>query len=330
MQVSQLQNRQTLTAVDTALSQFYDDVISGLTSTPKRLDSKYFYDTRGDELFQDIMNCEEYYPTDCEMEIFTEQTAALAKAIKADGTPFNLIELGAGDATKSIHLLRQLLSSGTDFTYLPIDISGHVISSLNATLPALLPGLKIRGLEGEYFNMLTEAAKSSDKRNVVLFLGSNIGNMPVHEAEDFCKVLRMHLSTGDMALIGVDLKKNPKVILDAYNDKQGFTKQFNLNLLHRINRELGGNFDVDKFDHYPIYDPVTGACKSYLISLEDQQVVIGPETVSFEKDEYIHMEVSQKYTIEQTHNMATGACFKPIAEFYDNKKWFLDAIWMAV
>src|SRR5476649_1510606 len=116
MQASQLQNQQPVTAMDTNTAQFYDDVISGLTSEPKHLDAKYFYDTRGDELSQDIMNCEEYYPTDCEMEIFSEQTAGLVKALKADGTPFNLIELGAGDATKSIHLLKGLLDAGINFT----------------------------------------------------------------------------------------------------------------------------------------------------------------------------------------------------------------------
>ncbi|WCT11997.1 L-histidine N(alpha)-methyltransferase [Mucilaginibacter jinjuensis] len=330
MQATQLKNQEPITAVDTATSQFYDDVIGGLTSTPKHLDAKYFYDTRGDELFQDIMNCDEYYPTDCEMEIFKEQTTGLVKALKADGSPFNLIELGAGDATKSIHLLRGLLDAGVDFTYLPIDISGHVIDSLNETLPAQLPGLQIKGLQGEYFKMLKQAAAGSDKRNVVLFLGSNIGNMPVHEAEDFCKVLHMHLSKGDMALIGIDLKKNPKIILDAYNDKQGITKQFNLNLLDRINRELEADFDTTQFDHYPTYDPETGACKSYLISLKDQRVNVGGQEISFVKDEYIYMEVSQKYTLAQTRKMAAAACFKPMKDFYDSKKWFLDTIWVAI
>jgi L-histidine N-alpha-methyltransferase len=329
MQATQLQPQQPVTATDANTAQFYSDVISGLNAEPKHLDAKYFYDTRGDELFQDIMNCEEYYPTDCEMEIFSEQTAGLVKALKADGTPFNLIELGAGDATKSIHLLKGLLDAGVDFTYLPIDISGHVIDSLNQTLPAQLPGLQIKGLEGEYFKMLKQAAAGSDKRNVVLFLGSNIGNMPVYEAEDFCKVLHMHISPGDMVLIGIDLKKNPKVILDAYNDKQGITKQFNLNLLDRINRELDADFDTSQFDHYPTYDPETGACKSFLVSLQDQQVTIGGQVISFVKDEYIYMEVSQKYTLAQTRAMAAGACFKPIKDFYDSKKWFLDTIWVA-
>jgi L-histidine N-alpha-methyltransferase len=130
-------------------------------------------------------------------------------------------------------------------------------------------------LQGEYFDMLKKAAAISDKRKVVMFLGSNIGNMQVKDAEAFCKVLRQHLSPGDMVLIGVDLKKNPHTVLAAYNDKGGITKRFNLNLLERINRELNGGFNVSQFDHYAMYDPESGACRSYLVSLQDQQVNIG-------------------------------------------------------
>lgn len=310
--------------------QFYKDVIAGLTATPKHLDSKYFYDAAGDKLFQDLMSCDEYYPTNCEMEIFTSQTAALANAIDADGRPFDLIELGAGDATKSSHLLRHLISRDTDFTYLPIDISGNVISYLNITLPVTLPGIKITGLQGEYFDMLKKAAAISANRKVVMFLGSNIGNMPVTDAEEFCRELRNNLSPGDMVLVGVDLKKNPKTVLAAYNDSEGITKKFNLNLLERINRELGADFDVSRFDHYAMYDPETGACKSYLVSLTDQQVKVGGQVIDFKRDEYIYMEISQKYTADQISEMAERTGFKPMGQVYDNKSWFVDAVWMAV
>src|SRR6202000_1306851 len=251
--------------VNLKTDQFYDDVIAGLRSTPKRLNSKYFYDANGDKLFQDLMACAEYYPTKCELEIFSEKTAEIGKAIIANGDAFDLIELGAGDATKSAYLLQYLLEQKADFTYLPIDISENVISYLNITLPVTLPGLKVNGLNGEYFQMLEKAASLSNKRKVVMFLGSNIGNMQVNDAEGFCRELRNHLSDCDMLLIGFDLKKNPATVLAAYNDKEGITKRFNLNLLERINRELSADFDISKFDHYPVYDPETGACKSYLI-----------------------------------------------------------------
>ncbi|MDB4905081.1 MAG: L-histidine N(alpha)-methyltransferase [Mucilaginibacter sp.] len=311
-------------------TQFYDDVTAGLKQTPKRLNSKYFYDANGDKLFQDLMNCEEYYPTKCELEIFSEKTAEICNAIIGDGDAFDLIELGAGDAMKSTYLLKYLLDKKADFTYLPIDISANVISYLNITLPVTLAGLQITGLNGEYFEMLEKAASISNKRKVVMFLGSNIGNMPVNEADGFCRALRNHLSEGDMLLVGFDLKKNPKTILAAYNDKGGITKRFNLNLLERINRELNGNFDLKQFDHYPTYDPEIGACKSYLVSLADQKVTINNmEAVHFLKDEVIYMEISQKFTVEQTDQMAVNNSFKPLNRFFDNKEWFIDVIWVA-
>ncbi len=310
-------------------NQFYEDVINGLSSNPKRLNSKYFYDANGDKLFQDLMNCEEYYPTRCELEIFSEKAGEICKAIIGAGDAFDLIELGAGDATKSAYLLKYLLDEHADFTYLPIDISSNVISYLHITLPVTLPGLQINGLNGEYFEMLEKAASISNKRKVVMFLGSNIGNMTVNEAESFCMELRKYLSAGDMLLVGFDLKKNPKTVLAAYDDKGGITKQFNINLLDRINRELGGDFNTEKFDHYPMYDPETGACKSYLVSLCEQQVNVSEETFSFLKDELIYMEISQKFTVEQTDQMAIKNSFKPVNRFFDKKKWFIDVVWVA-
>jgi len=310
-------------------SQFYTDVITGLNATPKYLNSKYFYDAVGDKLFQDLMNCDEYYPTSCELEIFSEKTAEICKAIIGSGDPFDLIELGAGDATKSSYVLSYLLDNHANFTYLPIDISENVISYLNITLPVTLPGLQLTGLNGEYFDMLEKAASISNKRKVVMFLGSNIGNMQHDEAADFCRELRNHLSAGDMMLVGFDLKKNPKTILAAYNDKGGITKKFNLSLLERINRELNGNFDIGQFEHYPTYDPESGACKSYLVSTCAQQVKIGDEVISFLKDEYIFMEISQKFTVPQIDSMAENSSFKAVYHFFDSKEWFTDVMWKA-
>ncbi len=324
-----LTQAQTNGLLDHKTDQFYGDVISGLRAAPKHLSSKYFYDANGDKLFQDLMNCEEYYPTMCELEIFSEKTAEICKAMIGDGDAFELIELGAGDATKSAYLLKYLLDNHADFAYLPIDISSNVISYLNVTLPVTLPGLQITGLNGEYFDMLKKAASISIKRKVVLFLGSNIGNMPVQEAGQFCMELRNHLSAGDMVLMGADLKKNPSTVLAAYNDKQGITKRFNLNLLERINRELNADFDITQFEHYPTYDPETGSCKSYLISKANQKVKVnGTENIHFLKDEYIFMEISQKFTIAQLDEMAIKASFRPVQHFFDSKKWFTDAIWL--
>jgi L-histidine N-alpha-methyltransferase len=310
--------------------QFYEDVITGLTAGQKYLSSKYFYDAAGDKLFQDLMACEEYYPTKCELEIFSEKTAEICDAITGSSDAFDLIELGAGDATKSSCLLAHLLKKQVDFTYLPIDISENVISYLNVALPVTLPGLNMNGLQGEYFQMLEKAAALSNRRKVVMFLGSNIGNMFPEEAHEFCLELRNHLSGGDMLLIGFDLQKDPATVLAAYNDQYGITRRFNLNLLERINRELGGNFDTRKFKHFPTYDPGIGSCKSYLVSTESQEVKIGCETIRFDKDECIYMEISQKFTLAQIDEMAAETLFRPVHHFFDSKKWFVDAIWEAV
>jgi L-histidine N-alpha-methyltransferase len=311
-------------------SAFYQDVLSGLTVSPKKLQSKYFYDAAGDKLFQEIMNSPEYYLTNCELEIFSEQTATLAQTLTNRFAAFDLIELGAGDATKSTFLLQYLLETKVDFTYLPIDISSNVIRQLEQNLPQQLPGLQMRGLNGDYFDMLKEASQLSSRPKVVLFMGSNIGNMPVKEAQAFCQALRHQLSPNDLLIIGFDLKKNPKTVLAAYNDAAGVTKNFNLNLLKRINRELEANFNVDQFDHYPTYDPENGACKSYLVSLTKQQVKLGEHLIAFEENELIDMEVSQKYNLQETDALAKQANFEPVAHFFDRKKWFVDAIWQCV
>lgn len=309
-------------------TQFYQDTLAGLRSSPKFMQSKYFYDDRGSFLFQQIMNLEEYYLTDAEMEIFTQQADQISRMISARCDTFDLIELGAGDATKSIHLLRELLSLGQEFSYFPIDISEDVIRHLEKTLPKQLPALQITGLNGDYFEMLKKATALSDRRKVVLFMGANIGNMSPEDAGLFCRELRNSLSKHDIVIMGFDLKKNPQQILSAYNDHEGVTREFNLNLLKRINRELGGDFDLNGFEHYASYDPESGACKSYLISLKDQTVHIGnSEPIHFSENEYIFMEISQKYSLNEIDAFARTSGFKPIHHFFDRKRFFIDAIW---
>lgn len=308
-------------------TQFLQETLKGLQSEPKFMLSKYFYDAIGDRIFQQIMDMDEYYLTNAEMEILQNQSAQLSEAISADGTAFDLIELGAGDATKSIHLLKSLLDAQMEFSYFPIDISEHVIADLEENLPKKLPALDITGLNGDYFDMLKKADELSDRRKVVLFMGANIGNMNVADAESFCLSLKQLLAPNDLLIIGFDLKKNPQQILDAYNDKGGITRSFNLNLLHRINKELDADFNIDQFEHYASYDPASGACKSYLISLKNQIVNIGHHVIHFAENEYIFMEISQKYSLGDIDQLATKTGFKPIQRFFDQKKYFVDAIW---
>jgi L-histidine Nalpha-methyltransferase len=320
----------TTTTIETATdnkTQFLQETLGGLQSEPKFMRSKYFYDATGDRIFQQIMEMEEYYLTKAEMEILQYQANQISQTISADGSAFDLIELGAGDATKSIHLLKSLLHSELEFSYFPIDISAHVISDLEESLPKKLPGLNMKGLNGDYFDMLKSATDQSNRRKVVLFMGANIGNMSIADAGKFCSSLKKLLSPKDLLIIGFDLKKNPKQILSAYNDKGGITRSFNLNLLQRINKELEGNFDLNNFEHYACYDPESGACKSYLISLKKQIVNIGQNAIHFAENEHIFMEISQKYSLNDIDQLAEKTGFKPLKRFFDQHQYFVDAIW---
>lgn len=311
------------------LEKFRAEVLSGLSSNPKRLSSKYFYDKKGDELFQRIMISPEYYLTRSELEIFQYQTEHLANLIGNENSEaFDLIELGVGDGTKTRFLLKELLQKQINFNYLPIDISGNILSELEHNLSDL-DGLNVKTLQGEYLDMLKEASRISRNRKVVLFLGSNIGNMDMNEAKQFCQNVRTMLRSGDLFLIGFDLRKNPQTILNAYNDKLGITREFNLNLLQRINNELDADFGIDDFTHYPTYDPHTGACKSYLVSSRKQTIRIGNAEVSFKEGEWIYTEISQKYSPNEIKSLAENSGFTVVENLADKKHWFVDSIWSA-
>jgi len=321
---------QAITATQNS-TKFYKDVMQGLQSSPKYLESKYFYDERGDELFQQIMNCEDYYLTNCEMEILKTQSADIASTIFAAEKNFDVIELGAGDCSKSVYLLRQILRRNKSFTFFPVDISKHVIDLIEEDLPKKVRGINIKGLNGEYIEMLKKANQLSSKRKVVLFMGSNIGNMNYDESIAFLKEVRSCLHKGDCLLIGFDLKKDPQIILNAYNDKKGITREFNLNLLRRINNELNADFAIENFMHFPVYNPESGECKSYLVSKCKQQVSIGDtEIIDFDANETIDMEISTKYSINQINEIASQSGFESVEDFYDSKQWFVDVLWKCV
>lgn len=312
------------------IAKFRADVIEGLRKQHKKLSSKYFYDKIGDRLFQQIMAMPEYYLTKCELDIFKNKTEEVSRFLTGENEPFDLIELGAGDALKSTYLLQLLVEEAKEFTYMPIDISGNILSVLNDKLSSQIPELEIVSLEGDYFEMLRKAASMSSRKKVVLFLGSNIGNMNHDEAETFCLELNNNLNAGDIVLIGFDLKKNPHTILNAYNDGSGITAAFNLNLLTRMNRELNADFEVDNFQHYQTYDPVSGACRSYLVSLKPQKVNIGNEVFSFHENELIDMEVSQKFSESEISKLAEKSGFEVLGQIHDSKNWFVDSIWKVI
>ncbi|WP_108423271.1 L-histidine N(alpha)-methyltransferase [Flagellimonas amoyensis] len=309
------------------LERFKEDVLTGLSSSPKHLYPKYFYDKKGSALFREIMGLPEYYLTNCELDIFKNKTDELSKIATMDNSPFDLIELGAGDGFKSKYLLRQLYRDKTEFHYMPIDISGDILDVLGNSLKSEFPDLEVQGLEGEYLEMLAKACSRTTNRKVVLFLGANIGNMEQDECAAFCRQLQTLLSPGDMVLIGFDLKKNPKQVLQAYDDGTGVTAKFNLNLLERINRELFANFALDQFEHYPMYDPISGACRSFLVSIREQKVLIDGYTIHFGKNEVICTEISQKYDLMEIQILANQTGFETVGMIHDSKEWFVDAVW---
>ncbi|MEH0155122.1 L-histidine N(alpha)-methyltransferase [Limibacter armeniacum] len=310
-------------------TEFAKDILQGLSENPKSLPSKYFYDTKGDKLFQDIMHMDEYYLTNCEFEIFTNQKEALTKSF-TDGSnaPFELVEFGAGDGLKTKVLLRHMVASEVDFTYMPIDISANALSKLTQSLKSEIQALHVKGIENDYFKALHDL-QNDGKKKVVLFLGSNIGNLTLAEAKGFLNHLSENLNKGDKLLIGMDLKKDPQVILDAYNDKAGITSSFNLNLLERINEELDADFDVEAFQHFPNYDPITGQTKSYLISKKEQVVKLKgiEEEIKFEAWEPIYMELSRKYDLKEIEALAHESGFEISKHFFDKRNYFVDSLW---
>jgi len=298
---------------------------------PKFLSSKYFYDKRGDKLFQEIMELEEYYLTRSEFEILNRYKDQFLNYFAIGDESFHLIEFGAGDGLKTKVLLSHFLENNAEFKYSPIDISENALKSLMEDLGDTYPDLYRESIHNDYFSALHDLKKFST-RKVVMFLGSNIGNFRPNVAETFLQNMKEELNVGDYVLIGFDLKKDPELILKAYNDSKGITKQFNLNLLSRINRELDANFNIESFDHDPSYDSSTGAAESHIVSLTDQKVTVDAlgMVFSFSKGEKVFTEVSQKYSIEEIEAFARIAGFQVLENFYDSKGLFVDTLWKAI
>lgn len=306
------------------------EVLVGLSEQPRRLPSRLFYDDTGSALFQAITDLPEYYPTRKEFEIFEAYGPELLAP--AMGGPVNLIDLGAGDGRKTVVLLEQLLAQGAQVRYVPIDISEAAMDGLVRSMGERFPELPIAGLVSEYFDGIRWLGQHSDRRNMVLFLGSNIGNFNKAQARGFLRRLWIALNPEDLALIGFDLKKDIEVLLHAYNDSQGVTREFNLNLLQRLNRELGADFDLEAFRHFGTYNVVSGAMESYLVSLKAQSVHIEAlrSTFHFEPWEPIHTEYSYKYLESDIDSLASFTGFEVIDRRFDDERWYCDAVWRVV
>jgi dimethylhistidine N-methyltransferase len=317
--------------IDHLESDFEKDVMIGLSSKKKWLSSKYFYDKNGDEIFQKIMSMPSYYLTDAEYDVFNQNKEEILECIQEEGNHFRLIELGAGDGYKTKLLLNHFMNRNARFSYSPVDISLNVLEKLKSQLNDEIPDLEVELLHGDYFFVLSGFLNESTGKKVLMFLGSNIGNFNKKGALNFLKKLRENVNYGDQMIIGFDKKKDPSIILDAYNDPEGLTASFNFNLLQRINSELGGNFDISKFRHRPVYNPENGECKSFLLSTEDQDVYVRKlnKSFHFDKWETIYTEVSKKYSEKEMTELLSNAGFELIKTFTDRNSYFCDAICVA-
>jgi len=316
------------TISEKAISKFAEDVLLGFSKAQKSLPSLYFYNEKGNRLFQAIMESEDYYPTSCEYEILKTRSSEILSPFLNTGK-FNLVDFGAGDGKKTKLLIAYLFNHQIPFTYIPIDISGEILNILESNLAIEFPGISVKPLQNDYFSALEEVNALNSHPKLILFLGSNIGNLSGPESIKFLNKLHSGMNPGDRLLLGADLKKDPFTILTAYNDREGFTREFNLNILDRMNQELGANFNRNYFYHYPLYDPETGLAKSFLVSTRDQEIHFEQiqKTFFFTKGESIFLEISQKYTLEILHSWAKETDFRVLKDLTDSRGYFVDTLW---
>lgn len=294
---------------------FAKDVIAGLSQQPKRLSPKYFYDETGSKLFEQITLLPEYYPTRTELRILRDCGPQIAASIPKNAA---LVEFGAGATTK----VRLLLQSCTFGAYVPVDISGDFLNDQADDLRKDFPGLAVYPVTADFTTPFELPPEVKDMPKVGFFPGSTIGNFDPHEASAFLRSARAILGDGATLIIGVDLEKDERVLYDAYNDAAGVTAKFNLNMLVRINRDLGGNFDLSGFKHRAIYNRERHRIEMHLISRKAQTVRLLGQTFSFRTGETIHTESSYKYSLERFAALARGAGWAPRKVWTDPQSMF--------
>lgn len=308
--------------------EFKSNIKLGFEARKKNIPAKYLYDNRGSELFNEITRHPDYYLTRVELDILETYKNEIAHSIGKE--TFNLIDLGPGEGTKTEILIQEFLCNSLIFTYVPIDISQLYLKRLLGGFNSKFKKLISQGIHADYFSGLDWVCKTSAQRNLVLFLGSSIGNFEPETTKIFLRHLHQTLQHGDYILLGFDLCKDISILMRAYDDSAGITRAFNFNLLERINRELDANFDVNKFCHYPTYNVHTSAMESYLISLEKQKIDLGELNKSYilQAIEPIHIEFSYKYNATQIEQLAINCGFKIVNNFFDNRHYFVDTLWM--
>lgn len=320
-------------------ADFAREVGAGLAARPKRLSCRWLYDREGSLLFEEITRLREYYPTPAEREILAARAAEIAE-IGPPGTC--LVELGSGSAAKTrvlieaflglrprdpsdpLALPRELRSRARRLRYVPVDISRSMLVASSIELLEAYPGLRVLGLAGEFEDALPLLAGAAAGPMLVLFLGSTLGNLEPVEALAFLRRLRAALGRADGLLLGLDLRKDRATLERAYDDAGGVTARFNLNLLARVNRELGGRFDLARFRHEARIDERRGRVDMHLVSARAQEVEIAAlgRTVRFREGETIHTESSYKYAPEEIDTLARGARLRVLRRWFDGRRRF--------
>ena len=297
--------------------------MQGLSSNPKTLPPKYFYDKTGSELFEKITRLPEYYPTRTERAIIEKYSEEIAILAQKD---FAFIELGSGSSTKTRLLLEAFLrrNEKQKLHYIPIDISKRILVESAKALLKDYPELRITAMASDYITALNSLKQQNISKKLIAFLGSTIGNFNEKGRIEFLREIRATMNSQDCFLIGIDLIKDPRILEPAYNDSQGVTAKFNLNMLVRINKELDGNFNIGKFRHMAFLNKKMSRIEMHLESTTQQSVKIGKlnHTFEFKKGETIYTEDSCKFSKEQIKEMAKSSGFEMKRSWYDSKNWF--------
>ena len=310
-------------------SDFAADVRAGLTAVRKAIPPRYFYDDLGSALFDAICNLPEYYLTRAESEILNGYRREIAAAI---GPVRQIIELGSGSGRKTRVLLEELVRSN-EVEYIPVDLDVSMLQRLAVDLLAVYPGLSVTAIAADLRRpgrVIRENVQRSG-RTVVFFLGSTIGNLDAEESVQMLRDVKTLLQSGDAILLGVDLRKAKPILDAAYNDALGVTAAFNLNILQRINRELGGHFDLRAFRHRAFYDERLSRIEMHLVSLREQSVLIDwlRLEAAFVEGETIHTESSYKYDDNALETLARLSGFEVARKWTDSNRWFADVLLVA-
>ena len=298
---------------------FAEEISSSLNRDLKYISPKFFYDKKGSELFEKICLIPEYYPTRTEVSILKQLQNELPSFLDGD---FRLVELGSGTSTKT-RLLLDILTSQKNLEYFPIDIS-EILTESSEQLLHNYENLTITGIVDTYEGGLEFLKKYDEKKNLIIFLGSSFGNFSPIDGYKFLEKVHATMKPGDLFLIGLDLVKEKEILTSAYDDSEGITAEFNLNVLSRINDELDADFNLNNFSHYAIYNEKDQRIEMYLKSLHDQSVIISKSDLELKlkKDELIHTEYSHKYRLSQIHDLLDDVGFELKHTWLDEKKYF--------